>query len=204
MADQHAKMVILLYREHGETEMEEQFSREEKAHIEVLMQVIAERNTVACQQVLKRLESLMRPDDLANLVTEVMAILAPVDFAGTIWLLESLDHKQPQGLQDLFCNEIADRYVAPTQPITPPANVFAVPDVLILTSIGAYALGLDPNAQTGIILIHVPTGEHLQVFEDEATALDAMIALESRENSHKRDELMVTGHDKLSASPWIV
>ncbi|MBC7880267.1 MAG: hypothetical protein H7Y37_02955 [Anaerolineae bacterium] len=197
-------MVILLYEEHGETEMEEQFSREEKAHIAALIQVIAERNTVACQQVLKRLESLMRPDDLANLVTEVMAILAPVDFAGTIWLLEALDQKQPQDLQDLFSSEIADRYTTPTPQSAAPANFLAVPDVLILTSIGAYALGLDPNAQTGIILMHVPTGEHLQVFEDEATALDAMIALESHENLHKRDELIVTGHDKPNASPWIV
>jgi hypothetical protein len=184
--------------------MEEQISREEKAHVATLMQAVAERNAVACQKTLKRLEALLQADDLANLITEVMAILAPLDFAGTLWLLAALDHKQPQDLQALFSQELADRYAVFTPKTTAPTHFLAVPDLLILTSIGAYALGIDPNAQTGIILIHMPTGEHLQVFEDEATALDAIIALDSRENLPKRDEWMITGHDKLSASPWML
>jgi hypothetical protein len=180
--------------------MEQQGSREEKA----LMQAIAERNVVTCQQVLKRLELSMQPDALANLITEVMAILAPLDFAGTLWLLDTLDDKQPQNLQALFVQELVDHYSVSNLQVTPPADALAVPDVQILTSIGAYALGIDPSTQTGIVLLHVPTGKHLQVFEDEVTALDAMIALDSRENMHKRDELMVTGHDRGNASPRIV
>lgn len=197
-------MVILLGREHGETQMEKQFIREEEAHVGALMQSIAKRNAVDCQMILKQLESLMQPNDLANLVTEVMAILAPVDFAGTIWLLEALDHEQPQDVRDLLSHELAERYTLPSLEIPSSRNFLAVPDVLILASIGAYALGRDSNAQTGIILIHGPTGEHLQVFDDEATALDAMIALESCENLHKRDALTIPGHDKRSASPQMV
>jgi hypothetical protein len=180
--------------------MEKQRSRKEEA----LMQAIAERNVMACQQILKRLEFSMQPEDLANLIAEVMEILTPLDFAGTLWLLDALDDKQPQNLQALFVQELVDRYSLSSPQVTPPADALTFPDVLILTSIGAYALGLDPNTQTGIILLHLPTGKPLQVFEDEATALDAMIALDSRENMHKRDELTVTGHDKGSASPRIV
>jgi hypothetical protein len=184
--------------------MEDHRSREENAHVETLMQAVAGRNTFSCQQLFKRLEVSMQPDDLADLITEVMAILAPIDFDGTLWLLDTLDHKQPQALQDLLIQELADRYAAPAPNTPAPAHFLAVPDLLILASLGAYALGLDPNAQTGIILIHAPTGKHIQVFEDEATALDTMIALDSRENLHKRDERVLTGHDKRSASPWML
>jgi hypothetical protein len=205
MADHSVKMVILLYRRSmAKPEMEEQRSRKENAHVETLMQAVADRNAVACQRSLKQLEASMQPDDVANLITEVMAILAPLDFGGTLWLLEALDHKQPQDLQALLSQEPADRYAAFTPQTTAPTHFLAAPNLLILTSIGAYALGLDPNAQTGIVLIHAPTGEPIQVFEDEVAALDAMIALDNRENLHKRDERVVTGHDKRSASPWML
>jgi hypothetical protein len=141
----------------------------EESYMAALREAIRARDRAACLQTLSHLEVRMGTESLACLLTDLMAELAPHDFDGALWLLSSSEQEEVGALEELFSDELAH--------LAQPRAETLLGEQTVLISLGIYALTVLPDA--GIAVVHRESGRRLGIYPDEASALDAMLALDT-------------------------